>query len=113
MKVTTSDGFVISDFRMDETGRFIVEPSYYNEAINATLERELRHPYPTADGGTGNRYGASMPNVDLGDRDSIIRWLQWNDRNGCYSDEEAINEGLEPLTLREAQDAFLDILTSD
>lgn len=103
MKVVTSDGFLIEDFRMDETGRFNVEPSHYNEAIRATLERELRH----------TKYGASMPTVDLGDRDSIIRWLQWNDRNGSYADEQAINEGLEPLTLIEAQDQFLEIFSGD
>lgn len=35
-------------------------------------------------------------------RHALIAWLVWNDRNGCYSDEQCANEGLDPLTLQGA-----------
>ena len=35
-------------------------------------------------------------------REECIAWLIANDRNGCYSDEDCIAEGLQPLTHAEA-----------
>lgn len=46
-------------------------------------------------------------------RKKIIEFLQWNDRNGSYSDENAISEGLEPLTYEETLLFFWHILYAD
>jgi hypothetical protein len=48
-----------------------------------------------------------MKNVTIEDlqsfnREQLIEWLCWNDRNGIYRDEDAIGEGFDPLTLEEA-----------
>lgn len=37
-------------------------------------------------------------------REDLIRWLAWNDRNGCYTDSDCAAEGMDPLTTREAWD---------
>ena len=37
-------------------------------------------------------------------REDLIRWLAWNDRNGCYTDSDCSAEGMDPLTTREAWD---------
>jgi hypothetical protein len=31
------------------------------------------------------------------DRDRVISWLKWNDRNGCYDDDDCDDEGLPRL----------------
>jgi len=38
------------------------------------------------------------------DKDRIIAWLKWNDRNGIYSDADCDNEGLPRLTLEMAKE---------
>ena len=38
------------------------------------------------------------------DRDLLIKWLSWNDRNGIYTDEESEREGFDPITLDEAKE---------
>ena len=44
-------------------------------------------------------------------REALIAWLQWNDPNGAYSDEDAWREGQPPLTHGEAADlAFEHVL---
>lgn len=40
-------------------------------------------------------------------RETIVRWLQWNDPNGTHLDDLAEQEQLEPYTLDEAWDALL------
>ena len=35
-------------------------------------------------------------------REQVIWWLRGNDRHGCYSDEDMIAEGWEPMTLAQA-----------
>lgn len=32
------------------------------------------------------------PTADIDSRESLIRWLVWNDPNGCYTDEDAMLE---------------------
>jgi hypothetical protein len=48
--------------------------------------------------------GATMPAKTTAQmtREECIAWLIANDRNGCYSDEDCIAEGLQPLTHAEA-----------
>ena len=36
------------------------------------------------------------------DRRSLIKVLEWNDRNGIYSDEDSAAEGYPPITKEEA-----------
>lgn len=38
-----------------------------------------------------------------GTRQQLIDWLAWNDANGCYTDEDCRNEGLQLLTHDEAR----------
>lgn len=42
------------------------------------------------------------PTIDWNDRESLIAWLTWNDRNGCYTDEDCDCEGLPRLSLESA-----------
>ena len=39
-----------------------------------------------------------------GTREQVIAWLAWNDSNGVYTDQDSIDEGLEPLTIEQARD---------
>jgi hypothetical protein len=32
----------------------------------------------------------------------VIRWLEWNDPNGMYSDKDCETEDVDPLTLEES-----------
>ena len=41
--------------------------------------------------------------LEAADRDAIISWLCWNDRNGCYTDEDCKAEGLNPMPVDLAQ----------
>jgi hypothetical protein len=52
--------------------------------------------------GTGCRYGNSPRLSAESSRERLIAWLTWNDGNGCYTDESALAEGCEPLTLETA-----------
>lgn len=45
---------------------------------------------------------ARLSDIAEWSRDEIIEWLQWNDRHGEYSDEEAELYGWEPLSKEEA-----------
>jgi hypothetical protein len=41
-------------------------------------------------------------------RESLIEWLCWNDRNGCYRDEQSIAEMGEIMTYNEALEVALE-----
>lgn len=41
-----------------------------------------------------------------GSRDQIICWLEWNDRNGCYSDAECDSQGIPRLTIETARECM-------
>jgi hypothetical protein len=50
-----------------------------------------------------------MENVTIEDlqtfnREQLIAWLSWNDRNGIYTDEDSEREGFEPITFEEAKE---------
>lgn len=40
-------------------------------------------------------------------REKLIGWLQWNDPNGAYSDEDAIRDDFEPLDVPTAVDLIM------
>lgn len=46
-------------------------------------------------------------------RIKILEFLQWNDRNGCYTDENCDIENVEPLTYEEAVKFFFDVVNED
>lgn len=48
-----------------------------------------------------------------GSRDEIIRWLCWNDPNGCYSDDDSKSEGLPILSLGQAQGIMQNQIRQD
>jgi hypothetical protein len=40
-----------------------------------------------------------------GTREEILAWLQWNDRNGCYTDEQCAADGMPSVwTLEQARE---------
>lgn len=43
----------------------------------------------------------------------LIKWLMNNDPNGCYSDQDSINEGYEPITREEALRIALNQLENE
>lgn len=45
--------------------------------------------------------------IQSNDRDRVITWLMWNDRNGIYSDNDCDNEGLPRLTLEMAMEYMI------
>lgn len=49
------------------------------------------------------------PVVDISSRESLIEWLVWNDRNGCYRDDECIAELGRPLTTEELTEAYKEM----
>jgi hypothetical protein len=59
-----------------------------------------------------NTLDESMRNVTKEDlktmsREELIAWLQWNDRNGVYSDEDSELEGRDPVSREEALEIAL------
>src|SRR5689334_16491422 len=44
-------------------------------------------------------------------REKILQALQWNDRNGCYTDRLAKMEGYEPLTKRQAIEMVVEAIS--
>lgn len=46
-------------------------------------------------------------------RISITKFLQWNDRNGCYIDENCILEGFPTMTYEDAVKYFFGIVNDD
>ena len=59
-----------------------------------------------------NTLDESMRNVTKEDlktmsREDLIAWLQWNDRNGVYSDEDSELEGRDPVSREEALEIAL------
>ena len=46
----------------------------------------------------------------MSERQELIDWLEWNDPNGCYSDEDCDLEGLPRLTAGQLQDYKADQL---
>lgn len=47
------------------------------------------------------------------ERIKITKFLQWNDRNGCYTDENRDLEGVKRMTYEEAIKYFLSVLNDD
>ena len=41
-----------------------------------------------------------------GTREEVIKWLQGNDPNGSYSDDDALAEGWNPMTLEQARESM-------
>ena len=59
------------------------------------------------------RYGAmrlysNINELESLDYDDCVRWLAFNDRNGCYSKQDQISEFGECLTLAEMKHLILD-----
>lgn len=46
-------------------------------------------------------------------RETLIEWLEWNDPNGVYSDEDSDNEGMKRLTKNDAEQIIIDKLLRD
>lgn len=46
-------------------------------------------------------------------REKIISFLQWNDRNGCYTDKNCDIEGVERMTYEDAVKYFFGVINED
>ena len=47
------------------------------------------------------------------ERKGIIEFLQWNDRNGCYTDENCDSEDVPKMTYEEAIKYFFGVVNDD
>lgn len=47
------------------------------------------------------------------ERKGIIEFLQWNDRNGCYTDENCDSEDVPRMTYEEAIKYFFGVVNDD
>lgn len=58
----------------------------------------------------GNPHSKDFHNylIEKGTREEIIEWLQWNDSNGCYSDEMSIAEGMPVLSREDAINLLIE-----
>lgn len=56
--------------------------------------------------------GAPLLRLDSS-RETLLEWLQWNDRNGAYTDAETASEDLEPMTLEQAWEALQNTWKDD
>lgn len=50
--------------------------------------------------------------ISNGTREDVIYWLAWNDANGCFTDQDCIDEGLPKLNLVTAIETMVDTLTA-
>lgn len=63
-------------------------------------------------------YDPNVETVDMDtfmdmDRHEVLELLQWNDRNGIWTDAKSQDEGLRPTTFREAAQTVLSWLKED
>lgn len=47
------------------------------------------------------------------EREKILSFLQWNDRHGCYTDENCDLEGFPRLTYRDAVKYFFGVINDE
>jgi hypothetical protein len=47
------------------------------------------------------------------ERKAITEFLQWNDRNGCYTDENSDIEGVERISYQDAVKYFFGVINSE
>ena len=47
------------------------------------------------------------------ERKNIINFLQWNDQNGCYTDENCDSEDIPRMTYEEAIKYFFGVINAD
>lgn len=47
------------------------------------------------------------------ERRAITKFLQWNDKNGCYTDENCDIEGVERMTYDDAVKYFFVVMNED
>lgn len=58
---------------------------------------------------TSRRSGAPLLSAESS-REVVLDWLQWNDANGCFTDERAAVEDFDPMTLDEAWSLVFEAL---
>lgn len=51
--------------------------------------------------------------LDTVPRDVLVYWLQWNDPNGIYSDQDCKDEGISPLNLEQAKTYVYHVIMRD
>lgn len=52
-------------------------------------------------------------NISDKDREVILKFLQWNDKNGCFTDENCKEQGQKIFGKRDTQKMFFDVVNSD
>lgn len=59
----------------------------------------------------GSRARAYAPRLNaFSDREDLIGWMVCNDGNGCFTDEDSIAEGWDPMTIEDAWSLLQTIL---
>ena len=46
-------------------------------------------------------------------REKLIGWLQWNDGNGIWSDEDMIRNDMDPMTVEDAVEQVMEFVRED
>ena len=65
-------------------------------AFNRTTQAWREHVAALANEGSSSARRRPVITAES-PRDTLIRWLEWNDSNGCYSDADCEIEGMDPL----------------
>lgn len=55
-----------------------------------------------------SRYERKLLNSN--DREEILRWLSWNDRNGFYTDQQMDSEGWPRISLQDAKKLMREVI---
>jgi hypothetical protein len=84
----------VIDDRPASDGEHEADNLLWNRAWDWAIDHYLSHsPTAMALEADGFPEVTAEPTVDLNDRDSLIAWHVWNDRNGCYRDADVAAEG--------------------
>jgi hypothetical protein len=59
------------------------------------------------------KYITQLDRFDKMNRNQLIGWLSWNDPNGIYSDKDSENDGFKPITLKEAKEIAIKMITEN
>jgi hypothetical protein len=82
--------------------------------VSAAIEIDRRRVALVANEGARGSTRLGAPRLsEESPRGEIVRWLQWNDPNGCHSDARAIAEGFDPYTLDTAWEALEEMVKDD
>jgi hypothetical protein len=74
-----------------------------DEAIHENRRRSMKHVFANPE--------TQQAILAAGSREEIIRWLEWNDPNGVWTDEDSAAEGWKRMTFDDARAAMSRAIT--